>query len=145
MTRFRQGLYSPRNPKKYIGDLTKVRYMSSWELRLFQFLDNNEHIIHWASEPFPIPYIKPTDGKVHRYFPDCYVEYKNKYGNVMKEILEVKPKEQTKLRRNATVMESITWAVNVAKWKAAKEWCDTHGVIFRVITQDALFPKGPAQ
>lgn len=145
MSRFRQGKYTPRHPEKYIGNVNTIRYMSSWELRLFQFLDNNPNILRWASEEIAIPYIKPTDGKVHRYFPDCYVEYQNKYGQIVKEILEVKPKEQTRLSKRAKLVEAVTFAINKAKWAAADEWCKQRGLTFRVITQDALFPKGPAQ
>ena len=72
MARFTQGLYTPNNPEKYIGDITKIRFMSSWELSMHKFLDNNTKIIRWSSETIAIKYIKPTDQKIHRYFPEYH-------------------------------------------------------------------------
>ncbi|KKL19318.1 hypothetical protein LCGC14_2466650, partial [marine sediment metagenome] len=56
---WRQGVYEVRNPNKYVGDLKKVIFRSSWELYMNQFLDNNPNILRWSSEEFYIPYIKP--------------------------------------------------------------------------------------
>lgn len=140
---YRQGFFTPRNPDKYIGDLSNIVYRSSWELECFKFFDGNPNIIRWSSEAFPIPYIKPTTGRVHRYFPDFYVEYRTKYGDIRKEVIEVKPESQTRpstaKRRNTRLQEDVTYAINIAKWKAAVKWCNDRGIKFRILTEGNLF------
>lgn len=140
---FKQGRYNPKNIKKYIGDPSKVRYMSSWELRMHQFLDSNPAILKWCSECVAIKYLKPTDKKLHRYFPDYYVVYKNKKGQILKEIIEVKPAKQTRRTRQRNpkqrLYEELTYAVNQAKWEAAVKFCTKYGIKFRVVTEKELF------
>lgn len=141
-SRFTQGYYIPKNPGKYIGDITKIRFMSSWELKTHQFLDGNPNVIRWSSETIAIPYIKPTDGRIHKYFPDYYVEYKNTRGELVKEILEVKPAAQTRKSRTNSkhkLYEDVTFAINTAKWKAAQHFCEKHGLRFRIITEKSIF------
>lgn len=141
-TRFQQGLYVPRNPHKYVGDLNKIRYMSSYELETHRFFDNNERVLRWSSEPMAIPYLKPTDGRVHKYLPDYWVEYVNKDGEIIQEIIEVKPAVQTKKPRAGTkysLYEQLTFAVNMAKWEAAKAFCAQNNMLFRVITERSIF------
>jgi len=139
---YRQGLFTPKNPEKYIGDVTKIRYMSSWELEAHSFFDRNDRVIRWSSEPIAIPYIKPTDGKIHKYYPDYYVEYIDKDKNVVRELMECKPKSQTRAPRanhKHKLYEQVTFAVNQAKWAAAIEWCKQRGISFRVITENSIF------
>lgn len=142
---WRQGYFSPRNPEKYIGDPSNIRFMSSWELELNKMLDGNPYILRWCSEPFGIPYVRPTDNKVHKYYPDYFIEYQNKHGNIIKEIIEVKPKTQVKppkktgKSKKQQLNEQMTYAINVAKWTAAKQFCDQHGITFRVVTEQQLF------
>ena len=60
------------------------------------FCDHNGNIIEWGSEEkVIIPYRCPTDGRVHRYYPDFYIKVKSKTGVVAKYLVEVKPKKQT--------------------------------------------------
>jgi len=140
---FKQGYYQPKNTDKYTGDLNKIIYRSSWELTFMQFLDNNPSIHRWASEPFPIPYVKPTTGRVHRYFPDFFVEYLDKDGNAKKEIIEVKPAQQTRRTRSRNpktkLYEDITYAINIAKWQAAKQFCDDNDITFRILTENEIY------
>lgn len=141
-SRFTQGYYTPRNPDKYIGDLTKIRYMSSYELETHQFFDNNPNVIRWGSEPIAIPYVKPTDGRIHKYYPDYYVEFKDKDGNIKREMIEVKPLAQTQTprgNRKHILYEQVTHAVNIAKWQACQDWCRQHGVMFRIVTEKSIF------
>lgn len=142
---YRQGRYEPRHPEKYIGDLNKITYRSSWELKFCQFVDNNPNITHWASEEIAIQYLKPTTGRVHRYYPDFYIEYIDRKGNVIRELIEVKPDKQTRAstaRKSKTrLYEDITYGINVAKWKAAQHWCTTKGVKFRILTEHQLFKR----
>lgn len=143
MSKFTQGLYTPNFPAKYIGDINKIRYMSSWELSMHSFFDNNVNILKWSSEGIAIPYIKPTDGKIHRYYPDYYIEYLNKDGTLQKEIIEVKPEKQTKLSRARSaknkLYEDIQYAVNIAKWNACQAFCDSHGITFKIVTENTLW------
>lgn len=141
--KFRQGLYNPSNPDKYVGDVTKIRYMSSWELNFFKFLDNNPNVLRWSSEEIAIPYIKPTDSRVHRYFPDCWLEYKDKNGQLKQELIEIKPKSQIRRSRSrkpkTKLYDDVNYAINLAKWNAAQQFCDKYGMKFRILTEDQLF------
>lgn len=145
MKSFRQGYFTPNNPEKYVGNATQIVYRSSWELAMNKFLDMNPNIIRWSSEEIKIPYIKPTDGKQHFYYPDYWVEYKNRAGEVVREIVEIKPLAQTKppttrgKARKTILYEQTTWVVNQAKWHAAVKWCQARGLKFRVITENGLF------
>lgn len=142
---FRQGYFTPNHPEKYVGNVDQIVYRSSWELSMNKFLDNNPNILRWSSEEIKIPYIKPTDNRQHFYFPDYWIEYRNKDGNVVQEIVEVKPEVQTrppttKGKKKTTILyEQQTWQVNVAKWQAAVAWCEARRIQFRVITENGLF------
>lgn len=141
-TKFRQGYYTPKNLDKYIGDPTKVIYRSSWELQMHQFFDNNTRVIKWGSEVICIPYVKPTDGKVHRYYPDYFVEYINTDGEIVREVLELKPQAQTrppKANHKHKLYEQLTYAVNCSKWEAAEQWCIKNGVKWRIFTETNVF------
>jgi hypothetical protein len=147
--KFKQGYYTPKHPDKYVGDLTKIIYRSSWEYKMNEFLDNNPNVLRWGSEPFGIPYIHPfkkdKNGKpkIARYFPDYWIQYKNKQGEVVEEIIEIKPKKQTKQSRarnpQSKLYEDLTFAVNIQKWKYAQEFCDKKNIKFRILTELSIF------
>lgn len=141
-----QGYYTPRNPEKYKGDLNKIRFMSSWELSVHKFLDNNPNIIEWSSEGVVIPYLKPTDGQVHKYYVDYWVKYKNSSGQIIQELWEVKPKRETlppkpsKRKKKSTVIhEQLTYAINIAKWQSASLFAKKYGLGFRILTEEQIF------
>ena len=139
---FQQGYYTPKNQSKYIGDTTKIRYMSSWEHELHKFFDGNPNVIRWASEEIAIPYIKPTDGRIHKYYPDYWVEYRTKTGDLVQEIIECKPAQQTRQPRSNgkhRLYEQLTFAVNTAKWAAAQDWCRQRNIKFRIVTEKSIF------
>lgn len=144
---YKQGFFKPKFPKKYIGDPTNIVYRSGWEKRVMQSLDDNLNVVRWASEEVVIPYISPIDNRPHRYFVDFYVEAKLADGSIKKMLLEVKPAAQTKppktpkRRTKRYLSEVMTWGVNEAKWKAAKEFCLDKGWEFRIITEAELFKK----
>lgn len=146
MSKFNQGYYKPIHPEKYVGDITKIRFMSSWELSFDKFLDHNPNVLRWSAEPFSIPYLKPTTGRIHKYFPDYFVEYKNKSGELIKEILEIKPQKQTTRSKTrnpkSKLYEDLTFAVNTAKWQAAQKWCDERGLKFKILTELSIFKAG---
>ena len=87
------GRFKPKNYKKYKGDPTKIFYRSLWERRFMVYCDGSASILEWGSEEVIIPYRSPLDNRVHRYFPDFYIKYKNKQGKIIREIIEVKPKK----------------------------------------------------
>ena len=143
-----KGKFNPLNPKKYIGDPSNIIYRSGWEFHLMRYLDKHPHVIKWASEEVIIPYRSPIDGKIHRYFPDFYVEQINKDRKKQKILIEVKPKYQTmppavqNTKRNKPTKKYLnevkTWGVNKAKWDAAEEYCKDKGWTFQIMHEDHL-------
>ena len=91
-----KGYFKANNPQKYRGDPTKIIYRSSWELKLMLYLDSHPDIIWWQSEEVVIPYLSPIDNRIHRYFPDFLVKKKKADGTVEVEMIEIKPKKQTR-------------------------------------------------
>ena len=138
-----KGRFKPKHYKKYKGDPTKVIYRSMWELRFMKYCDKTPNILEWSSEEIIIPY-RGLDRRVHRYFPDFWIKYKNAKGQIVKEIIEVKPKAQTKKptkkgkHYGKYLREARTYAINQAKWEAAEEYCLDRGYKFRIITEDHL-------
>lgn len=137
-----KGRFIPKNPQKYLGNPDKIIGRSSWEFRLFKWLDSTPAVLQWASEEFSIPYLSPIDNKVHQYFPDALVIYKDKFGNLKKEIIEVKPYKETVLTPKSTDSDKLALMVNKAKWKAAARFCKMQGMEFRVITEKSMFAQG---
>ena len=139
-----QGIFRPKNPKKYIGDSNNIVYRSSWECRVMNWFDQNDDIVSWASEELIIPYKSPIDNRFHRYFPDFIVKVKTRDGTMKTLMIEVKPKKQTippEPRKRVTkqyVTEVTTYGVNQAKWKAAHEYCLDRGWEFKIMTEEHL-------
>jgi len=139
-----QGIFRPKNPKKYIGNSNNIVYRSSWECRVMNWFDQNEDIISWASEELIVPYKSPIDNRFHRYFPDFIVKVKTRDGTVKTLMIEVKPKKQTvppEPRKRITkqyITEVTTYGVNQAKWKAAHEYCLDRGWEFKIMTEEHL-------
>lgn len=139
-----QGIFRPKNPKKYVGDSNNIVYRSSWECRVMNWFDQNDDIISWASEELIVPYKSPIDNRFHRYFPDFIVKVKTRDGTVKTLMIEVKPKKQTvppEPKKRVTkqyVTEVTTYGVNQAKWKAAQEYCLDRGWEFKIMTEEHL-------
>lgn len=138
MANWSQGIYVPKNPEKYIGK-GKPKYRSGWEMRVMMFLDENKHIMKWASESIAIPYINPLTGKRSNYIPDFFIMYEDKYHRTHAEIVEVKPKSQTSLQEAKTRQDKAAAIVNQAKFAAAMAYCKQNGFVFRVISEDSIF------
>ena len=142
MSKFAQGSYSPKNPKKYIGS-GAIRYRSSWELTFMMFADSNPKVLQWASESIKIPYKNPLTGKQTIYVPDFLVVYQGPNGKNIAELIEIKPKSQSMItEKTRSVRDRAAIAVNHAKWASAKAWCSRQGINFRVITEDDIFYSG---
>ena len=142
---YRQGKFRPQKPEKYKGDPTNIVYRSSYELKFMQYCDLTESVNEWRSEEFFIPYISPLDNRVHRYFPDFFVKYRDKTGTTRTLVVEIKPQkdlnmpEQNPKRKTKSWAYKVkTWAINQAKWKAAKEFCTDRKWEFRILTEKEL-------
>ncbi len=137
--------YKPENPNKYFGNADKIICRSLWERQVCKFFDKNKNITKWSSEELSVPYYSNVDHKWHRYYPDFLIE---KMAGGKKEILliEVKPKKQTKKpirgkkKQKTYINECITYEINQAKWKAAKEYSSKKGWTFKILTEDDIFP-----
>jgi hypothetical protein len=149
----KKGEFVPQNKSKYImveNDQNggSIIYRSSWERVFMHWLDNNPNVIRWNSEGLPIPYIKPTDYKPHRYFPDFYFEARTPDGGIKKYLIEVKPHHETippvlpKRKTEKSLMNHqkriTTYQVNQAKWESAREFCRQNNMEFMIITENEL-------
>lgn len=140
-----KGRFRPKYPEKYKGDPTNIIYRSLWELRLMRYFDQHQSVVQWSSEEIVIPYRSPIDNRLHRYFPDFFVKFLDKSGQINTMIVEVKPASQSKppvkqdkvTRRYLT--EVMTWGVNQAKWKAAEEFCKDRKWQFKVMTENDIY------
>ena len=141
MANFRQGFYEVKNSQKYVGN-GKPKYRSGWEMTFMMFLDSNDNVINWASEPVRIPYRNPLTGKMTMYVPDFIVTYQGPKGMTKAEIIEIKPKKQSLLESKMKDRDRAIIAVNYAKWHAATLWAKQNGLTFRVITEDQIFHQG---
>ena len=139
-----KGKFKPSNPKKYKGDPTNIIWRSTWELKFMQYCDKNENIITWASEELWIPYKSPIDNRIHKYFPDFYIKYKNTSGKVLESLIEIKPAKQVKgptpqkSKSKKYISEVVEYAKNVAKWEAAKDFCADRKWEFKILTEHDL-------
>jgi len=139
-----KGKFRPKNHKKYVGDFREVIYRSSWELKFMQYCDSNKSIVKWSSEEIVIPYRSPVDNRVHRYFPDFYVKYRDVKGNYQEKVIEIKPAKQVKepkvqkRRTKRYVSEVFTYATNKAKWEAAEDFCKDRRWQFQILTEKEL-------
>lgn len=137
--------YNPMNKDKYMGDPTSIICRSSWERKVCKYLDTNKNILRWGSEELVIPYYSPIDKKNHRYFPDFILEKKNSKGEIETLVIEVKPLKQTlkpaikKKKTKSYIKECITFEINSAKWKSAKQYCNKNGWKFVIITEKDIF------
>lgn len=140
--KYRQGLYKPKNPQKYIGKGMPV-YRSGWELKFFRWCDFNDNVLEWASESVIIPYLNKADGKVHRYYTDGVVAIKEGT-NIVKYIVEIKPSKQVqppssgKKKQSTVVYENYRYIQNMSKWEAARNWCSKKGYKFIILTEKEL-------
>ena len=142
-----KGKFRPKNPNKYKGNPSNIIYRSLLERRFMVYLDNNPSILKWSSEEIIIPYISPIDNRVHRYFPDFFMKYRNSKGDIVEELIEVKPHSQcsppnpkkklTKTGRTSKryLKEVQTYIVNDAKWNQAMKYCKDRKWKWRILTE----------
>ena len=141
---FHKRKYKPVNPHKYIGDPTNIIMRSSWETRFAIWCDRNPAVLKWSSEETVVPYISPIDNKAHRYFIDFKIQVRKNDGSVKTYLVEIKPDSQTKppvkpsRKTKRFLQEVMTWGVNEAKWKAAKNYAKDRGYEFIILTENHL-------
>ena len=148
MSKFLQGKFEPKNPKKYKGNLSNIFFRSSWERKFMIWCDSNKNVIEWSSEEVVIPYVYSLDNKAHRYFVDFYIKVKDNQGNIKKYLVEIKPKCQTIMPKRPKretqksklryIEEVKTYYKNKDKWAAAKRISEENGMGFLVMTEDDL-------
>ena len=142
MARFAQGKYTLKNPDKYVGGRSPT-YRSSWEWAFMRMCDNNPNISKWASESIKIPYRNPFTGKYTVYVPDFFVVYNDKNGSQKVELIEVKPANQTDLKKIGNSQSNKAhYVLNQAKWSAARAYSKQKGIYFRVINEGDIFHQG---
>lgn len=139
-----KGYYKIINKHKYIGDWSNIIFRSSWEQKFMYYCDTNPNIIKWASEEIHIPYISPIDNRVHKYYPDFFMEVRQHNNNIQKMLIEIKPKKQTRAPKNNKnkkqyIYEYKAWTVNEAKWKATLKFCEAKNWQFKILTEKSLF------
>jgi hypothetical protein len=142
--KYYQGKFHPQNPEKYIGNTNNIIYRSGWELKFLKWCDRNQNILKYGSEEISIQYYDPVTKKIRKYFPDAFLEIKQRDGKIQRYLIEIKPKKQTippQKKSKSTksyIREVYTYTTNEAKWKAAKEFCKDNSLEFKIITEDDL-------
>lgn len=150
----KQGLFKLTHPEKFIKVLDEymqssknegyVEYKSSLEYKAIRYADFNPAVVGWSMEPFAIPYIKPTDGKVHRYYIDMFLIFKNgeKFLVEIKSYAETvepkRPKHMTEKAAHRYLNQIMTYKTNQAKWEQARKFAEKKGLHFAVLTEKQL-------
>lgn len=119
-----------KNPQKYKGT-RPLSLRSGWEMKFVsKYLDINENVISWGSESVIVPYLLPTDGKMHRYYMDFDFIGRQPDGTLKEVWVEIKPYSQTipppkpKRVTKGTINAVQDWIKNSAKWAATELICE---------------------
>lgn len=138
-----KGKYKLVNPIKYVGDINRVIYRSSWEQKTFHYLDTNSNVKQWGSEIVCIPYQCRSDGKLHRYYIDLYIVLE---GGLKPLLVEIKPKYKRYLleskRSKMSFRSALEFAKNTSKWEAANIYARKNNMIFKIWSEDSLKKLG---
>jgi len=136
-----KGKYKVKHRSKYKGNPDDVVYRSGWERSVMNYLDDDPRVKEWNSEEVVIPYLCQTDKKLHRYFMDFYVKYKD--GRTV--LIEVKPHKETVppksgrgVARQRVLTEGLTYIKNQSKWNEAQKYCADRGWHFEIWTENEL-------
>jgi hypothetical protein len=146
---FKQGFFKPVDSAKCLNK-TPPEYRSGLELKVMKVLDKNPNVLSWSSEKVIVPYVHPIKTaqsgrtEIARYFVDFYM--KLRVGETIKEFLvEIKPHKQTKQptthgnKKKSTILyENVQWAINQAKWEAAKKYCEKKNMQFIIIDENNI-------
>lgn len=141
---FQQGKFSPQNPSKYVGDLKKIVFRSSWERKFMNWCDLNDSVLSWTSEGLVIDYYSPIDQRNRRYFVDFVVRMVNSDGIEEDVIVEIKPEKETippkrgNKKESTYLKECYTWSVNSSKWAAAQKFAKERNMKFLILNEHHL-------
>ena len=112
--KFRSGsIFSNKNKKE-------IKYRSGLECHVYECLEEINEVLAYDAEPFEVEYFH--EGQKHNYLPDLSLQLTG--GRI--QIWEIKPSDQTSL------------PVNIAKWSACENYCQSRGWKFKVITEKGL-------
>ena len=141
MSKFANGFFQINNPDKYVGKKVP-HFRSSWEHSFMKFCDTNPAVLQWASESIHIPYLNPFTNKNTIYVPDFLIVYQDKNGKNHAEVIEVKPSKETTMESARSIRDEAAAALNMAKWEAARKFCASQGMTFRVVNENDIFHQG---
>ena len=127
-----------KHPEKLKGP-KRVMIRSSWERKFAEICDLNPMILEWASEPFEIPYRDPVTGSQKIYIPDFLVAARKASGQIVRMLIEVKPKHEAVMEEIKNARDAEQYLRNLGKWKAAMWFCQRRGLSFKFITEDEMF------
>jgi len=129
---------------RWAGDPNKIIFRSLWERAAFKWCDDNSKIKFWNSEETVIPYRNAVDGKIRRYYMDLKITWTD--GTTT--LVEIKPEKQTKppkkpQRQSRRYLKEVrSYAMNMSKWEAAKQYAESRGWKFEVWTEKHLQSLG---
>jgi hypothetical protein len=145
MSKYANGVYQLLNPAKYVGKKAP-HYRSSWEHAVMRMCDSNPSITQWANEAIHINYKNPFTNKNTIYVPDFFVVYVDANNQQHAELWEIKPQKETSLQEAGNSRRAQAAAIlNMCKWQAAKAYCESQRLKFRIITENDLFHQGKAK
>jgi len=130
--------------KSYNESSGSIEYKSSLELNAFRYADFNKHIVRFSVEPFNIKYLKPSDGLLHRYYVDMFLEFEGGHKFIVEiksfneTILPKKSKKFTQKRERNYNKSMQTYAINTAKWDAARKFAELNNMQFIILTEKEL-------
>jgi len=74
--------------------------------------------------------------------PDFFIQYLDKNGRMLVELIEIKPASQTILERvGKNKYNQQQFVKNQAKWAAANIWCRQQGIKFRILNENDIFSQ----
>jgi hypothetical protein len=116
--RFKQGMFfSNKNNKE-------IHYRSSWELQVYQILEQISKVKFYESEAMSIEYFDENKKK-RGYRPDILITYIDN----SKDLIEVKPKSH------------IALTSNILKFEAGRKYASENNMNFFVITEKQIKKK----
>jgi len=143
-----KGFFTPTNPEKWISTTKglgggRIQYRSSYERKFMGWADTCPDVLKIASEEVVVPYRSPLDGKIHRYYVDFYIMLQLPNGEIVEKLIEIKPAKETKMPRQKKnqkryIQECKTYAVNQAKWEAARKVAKKNNWEFVIMTEKEL-------
>jgi hypothetical protein len=122
------GRFKPRQHHKLLNKGKAVTYRSMWERKVMLYCDRSTAVLKWGSEVVGIRYHDSTKDKWRTYYPDVLIVYRDEHNRINHKIVEIKPASQ------------CSWQINRDKWLAARQYCDSMGYIFQVLTEKEIQP-----